>query len=565
MTPFTSDMKVLEVGGGDKPLFRPNLDIRQMPGVDHVCDLSKGWPIADDEYDGVFSKFAMEHVSWRKVRHFVSELHRVIKPGATAFVIIPNTDAQIRWALNQGDDWEKISQCLFGDQDYGENAHAVGFSPAFATRLFRDAGFESVAIVPFGELATDMIVEAKKGVPVQTAHDHDHGAASWTPEQRKEAYNRHYFDGGRGKVGGYSREGYWDYPVHWTTAQKVLDLKPASVLELGCARGYIMKRIQDAGIPAEGLEVSDHCYQTRVCGGIQVHDITQTPWPFANKQFDLCISVAVLEHIPENKIEAVAAEIRRVSKRGLHGVDFGDHDDGFDKTHCLFRDQKWWADMLNGDGLALAGYVQTVVEKDELEKGSVKLPPSDGKIKLNCGSFRSMFHHGWINIDMHELEPFAKQFGYDYRRADLTKGITAPNGSVDMIFAAHFLEHLTYEQGEKFLRECKRVMKPSALMRLSVPDAEILAQQYLDGNLSFHDEISSDECAATKFQVKKFWQLLVPGHQAAYDWDLLQGMLKDVGFTHVKRRDFRDSALTQMTVETTDMFPEFSLFVEASL
>jgi predicted SAM-dependent methyltransferase len=558
MTPFTPDMKVLEVGGGDKPLYRPNLDVRKLPTVDLVCDLAQAWPVKDGEYDGVFSKFAMEHVSWRKVRHFAAELCRVLKPAGTAFVIIPNTEAQILWAQSQGDDWEKISQCLFGDQDYGENAHAAGFSPAFAIRIFREAGFESVAVLPFGELATDMIVEARKGVPVQT-DTHDHGAALWTPEQRKEAYNRHYFDGGRGKVGGYSREGYWDYPVHWTTFAKIMEQKPESVLELGCARGYVLKRLQDAGVRAQGLEVSDHCYQTRVCDGIKTWDLTRTPWPFRDQEFDLSVSVAVLEHIPESAIEAVASEIRRVSRRGLHGVDFGEHDDGFDKTHCLFRDQAWWDRLLN----PVHSGQQKAVEKDELEKGPIPLPEADGKIKINCGSYRTMFHHGWINLDVHDLEGFAKQFGYTYRRMDLTRGINANNGSVDMIFAAHFLEHLTYEQGAAFLAECRRVLKPGGLVRLSVPDARELAEAYLAGELWMHDEISSDECAKTTYGARKFWQLLVPGHQAAYDWKTLSGMLREAGFQKVEKSAFRKSLSPQMVRETTDMFPEISLFVEA--
>lgn len=570
MTPFTADQKILEVGGGSQPLFRPNLDIRDLPQVDRVADLSKPWPVEDAEFDGVFSKFAMEHVSWRNVRHFTGELFRTIKPGSTAFVIIPNTEAQIRWALEQGDDWEKISQCLFGDQDYGENAHAAGFSPAFAIRLFREVGFESVAVRPFGELATDMIIEAKKGISVtKVAEQHDHGAAAWSPEERKEAYNRHYFDGGRGKVGGYSREGYWDYPVHWLTFDKIMQERPESVLELGCARGYIMKRLQDAGIRAEGLEVSQHCFLTRVCEGITTWDLTQTPWPFKDQEFDLCVSIAVLEHIPESAIDAVAAEIRRVSKRGLHGVDFGDHDDGFDKTHCLFRDQKWWDTKLNG-GPSRTSYKgneiiqifsQTAVEKDDLEKGEIKLPVGMG-LKLNCGSFRTMFHHGWTNVDVHDLDAFAKHFGYIYHRHDLRSGIPTPDDSVDLIYASHFLEHLNYQEGLAFLRECHRTMKKGSVLRLLVPDAAEIVEGYRMKGLQRFDEIS-DGCASTTLQAPKLCELLFSGHQALYDAETLIAILREAGFSQISEQGFRKSQSTQMLHETVDLFPELSLIVEA--
>ena len=256
--PFKQTDKVLELGGGTQPMFRPNADIRKAPEVDIVVDLSKPLPMEDSTYDGLFSKYALEHVSWRVMPGLVKEVYRVLKASGTAVFIIPNTKAQMAWALAQEDDsYDKVAQCLFGDLDYEENSHKAAFSPAYAVRVFREAGFSDVAVLPHGELKTDMIVEARKtmdapmmsalpSAPKVDTHGHS-AAASWTPEQRKTAYGRDYFDGGRGAFGGYSREGYWDYPVHWTTLQKVMEKKPESVLELGCARGYILKRLEDAG------------------------------------------------------------------------------------------------------------------------------------------------------------------------------------------------------------------------------------------------------------------------------------------------------------------------------
>lgn len=580
MTPFTQGQKILEVGGGAAPMFHPNMDVRKLPEVDIVANLSEKWPIESGTYDGVFSKFVIEHVSWRKTPDFVGELFRVLKPGGIAFVISPNTEAQMKWALSQGDSYDKISQCLFGDLDYDENSHKAALNPAFAIKLFRDAGFTDVAVLPFGELKTDMVIEAKKGIPMvdpviggligenvkaKAIGPDLPGAALWTPEQRKEAYNRCYFDGGRGKVGGYSREGYWDYPIHWVTFEKIMAQKPESVLELGCARGYIVKRLQDAGVRAEGLEVSEHCYLTRVCDGIKIWDLTKTPWPFRDQEFDLCVSIAVLEHIPESAMDAVAAEIRRVSKRGLHGVDFGEHDDGFDKTHCLFRDEAWWFMKLNNfEQATFAPFTQKVVEKDELEKGAINIPTGMG-IKLNLGCHRTMFHYGWYNVDINDLDSFAKQFGYIYRRHDLTTGIPAATGVVDLIYACHFLEHLNYDQGLAFLKECKRVLRENGIVRIAVPDAHILANAYVLGTIGRFDEISSDECVSSPYDVRKFWQLLFSGHQAAYDPRTLTGMMHEAGFRDVSVMKFNESHSASMKKETYDMFPDFSLFVEAVL
>lgn len=555
MIPFTSTQSVLEVGGGENPKFRPNLDVRELSTVDVAADLSEKWPVPDANYDGVYSSYVIEHVSWRKLKGFVGELFRVTKPGGTVYVITANTEAQMRWALEQGDDYDRVAQCLFGDLDYPENSHKAAFSPGFAIRLFREAGFEDVAVLPHGELRTDMVIEARK--PLLAAGV---DASKFTSEERKLAYNRFYFDGGRGKYGGYSREGYWDYPAHWTTFRKIREHKPESVLELGCARGYLLKRLQDDGIRAEGLEVSEHCYLTRVCDGIRVWDLTQTPWPFRDKEFDLCVSTAVLEHIPEAKIGVVTAEIRRISRRGLHGIDFGDHDDGFDKTHCFFRDQVTWDGLLNGG--SPSGGPQIAVDKESLEHGPTSPPGPDGLVKLNCGSFRAMFHHGWLNLDQHPLEEFARVNGFLYHRADLNQGIPAADNTVDLVYASHFLEHLSLIDGERFLQECWRTMKVGAVLRLILPDTMTLCTAYTRGELGKYDEIS-DGCAGTAQQSQKLWELLFSNHLAVYDMRSICSLLKRVGFASVVPQVFRSSTSAVMRTQTLDMFPELSLFVEA--
>jgi predicted SAM-dependent methyltransferase len=159
--------KVIELGGGAAPMFHPNVDVRQCfdgsgnPTVDFTADFDQPLPITSSEWDSVFAKYVIEHLSWRKAAGFVAELHRILRPGGTAVIITANGEAQMRWALAR--DWdERVSQCLAGDQDYPENTHRVFFSPAWLARLLRTAGFSSVIVVPFGENATDMIAEARK-------------------------------------------------------------------------------------------------------------------------------------------------------------------------------------------------------------------------------------------------------------------------------------------------------------------------------------------------------------------------------------------------------------------
>jgi SAM-dependent methyltransferase len=168
--------RVLELGGGNAPLpFTINVDVRPGPHTAFTADFEKPLPIRGQDFDGVFSKFAAEHISWRTVDGFFAETWRVLKPGGRLVLVVPNLLEQMRLGVELGDSgqWDvdpghpasglnEMSKRIFGDHDYGENAHRVGWCPEYICRALRAAGYASVMVVPFGELGTDMIVEAVK-------------------------------------------------------------------------------------------------------------------------------------------------------------------------------------------------------------------------------------------------------------------------------------------------------------------------------------------------------------------------------------------------------------------
>lgn len=163
--PFKKGTKIIELGGGASPVYRPNVDYRPGPATDFTADFNEPFPIQSDEWDGVFGKYVLEHVSWRKVRGFIAEVYRILKPGGVAVMVTANLLEQARKLVEVGDAEQLEDRwvgMIFGDQDYVENLHRCGFSPEFAARLFREAGFQRVTILPFGELRTDMVIEATK-------------------------------------------------------------------------------------------------------------------------------------------------------------------------------------------------------------------------------------------------------------------------------------------------------------------------------------------------------------------------------------------------------------------
>lgn len=600
---MTPDQKVIELGGGSNPIVRPNVDVRMCydsegkPTVDFTADFNQDLPIQSDEWDGVFAQYVIEHLSWRSVRKFLQEVHRILKNGGKAVFVTANTDAQIEWIKKNPNGWDgkdafdSYSCVIFGDQDYPENSHRNFMNPSLITSLLNEAGFMDVKVQEYGERFTDMVVQATKSawtgketsmifnqvnnnqgnvVNTITEVKEEKKEDVLSKYTRKELYDKDYFNGG-GKVGGYSREGYWDYPVHEVTTNKIIahirSLETTrsyrdspKVLELGSARGYIVKRLQDRGFEAYGMEISEHCYLTRVTENIIQWDMCKFPWPFGNKEFDLVYSIATLEHIPQEFLSEVVKEIERISTYSLHGIDFGEKDDGFDKTHCSLYPKTVWEKFFADKER------HTLLNKEELESGDFPLDvfQGDGKIKLNIGSFTTMYHYGWLNIDILDLSTFANQYHYKFKQHDVRTGLPFETGSVHMISSNHFLEHLTYKEGLSFLRECRRVLKPASekgLLRLAVPDLLTLMTAYRENALNEFDQMN-DGCNASTTEAERLWSLLMASHQAIYDFPTLAKYLKEAGFMAVAS-SFRTCSSAQMLRETVDMVPCLSLYMDA--
>lgn len=504
--PFTD--KVIELGGGDNPLFHPNIDIKAGPNVDVIADFNKKLPIADKSYNGVFSKYCLEYISWQNVKQFLAEIYRILNNNGKVVFITRNAEKEMQQILDQEHWADDSHRMLFGDQEVKKNI----IYPKYAIQLLTEAGFDNVVILPWHESETDMVIEAKKTV-------------------NEVVFNREYFDNPN-YYGNPNQGMYRDHPKNWIIFNKIMELKPESVLELGCGRGYIVKRLESYGISAKGLDISEHCYLTRVTNNVTKWDITKTPWHFKDKEFDVCFSDSVLDHINKADLPNVLKEIDRVTKRGIHAVNF------------------------NCEGLN-----QHFLRSEILESGSIahNVPFGDNKVKLNIGSFTVMFHHGWINTDIINISGFAAENQYKFIPLDVRQPLTFKDNTVELITSSHMLEHLTYDEGLCFLKECHRVMRSGAVMRIAVPDAELLTNYYKNNQLQILDEINL-VAAQNSSQSFKLWSFLFEGHKIAYDWNSLKQIGNEAGF-HVERRYFNQGH-PQIIKETMDFLPELSIYVE---
>ena len=59
------------------------------------------------------------------------------------------------------------------------------------------------------------------------------------------------------------------------------------------------------------------------------------------------------------------------------------------------------------------------------------------------------------------------------------KALDFSNNTFDAVNAYHVLEHLTPHEGQKFMAEIFRVLKPNGVFRVSTPDLQSICREYL--------------------------------------------------------------------------------------
>jgi 2-polyprenyl-3-methyl-5-hydroxy-6-metoxy-1,4-benzoquinol methylase len=86
----------------------------------------------------------------------------------------------------------------------------------------------------------------------------------------------------------------------------IMDLQPASVLDAGCSRGYLLKSLRQRGVEAWGIDGSEDAIQNAIPESQAFCYIGSLVDPFPHPHYDLIICIDTIEHYsPEEAIRAV--------------------------------------------------------------------------------------------------------------------------------------------------------------------------------------------------------------------------------------------------------------------
>jgi len=215
--------------------------------------------------------------------------------------------------------------------------------------------------------------------------------------------------------------------------------------------------------------------------------------------------------------------------------------------------------------------------------------PERPGLKLNLGSGRRVIP-GWINIDIHPLIPLSKipgatwllfklglipEVAYKMKWPpemlwhDVRKGLPFGDETVDYIYASHFFEHFRVDEAEKILVECRRVLKPEGILRIVLPDLEILARKYVEKDREFYRKIKPGReltdafLDLLNFFPSKLSRRVFPGqyHLWMYDFESLSTLLKKCRFSRVERKKFAETTIPD--IPNYEVAFDFNLYAEA--
>lgn len=162
-------------------------------------------------------------------------------------------------------------------------------------------------------------------------------------------------------------------------------------------------------------------------------------------------------------------------------------------------------------------------------------------LHVGCGD---ILLKGWLNIRFERREEYGKiKKANDafYLNYNLLKRWPFENDSIQYIAGSHFIEHLDLNQGIQFLKEAFRVLKKGGAIRLSCPDLNIYARNYIEGNRKFFENKWIKEWCAFKSAVTPGEIFIAKAydsggsHKWFYDFDSLKHVLETAGFQKVTK------------------------------
>ena len=181
-----------------------------------------------------------------------------------------------------------------------------------------------------------------------SAPKHDQGAPAGAA---KPVYDHYYYSQYLSREGDLAydrREEHWLKFFGAIADRTVLEIAPRTVLDAGCAMGFLVEALRDRGVEAYGVDISQYA-MSQVREDIQpfctVGSVTD---PFSLERYDLIFCIETLEHLEPRDAERAVANICSHTD----DVIFTSSPTHYKEvTHLNVRAPEYWAQLFASHGL----------------------------------------------------------------------------------------------------------------------------------------------------------------------------------------------------------------------
>jgi ubiquinone/menaquinone biosynthesis C-methylase UbiE len=128
--------------------------------------------------------------------------------------------------------------------------------------------------------------------------------------------------------------------------EEVKKYNPSKVLDVGCGFGVFVDMMRREKIEAWGIDFSDSLWE--YWKGREYFLRTDADHiPFINNYFDIVVSSDFFEHIPEDQIDRIYSEMKRVGGIVIARIAYEDNlKESQKKYHCTNKPKSWWEEKL---------------------------------------------------------------------------------------------------------------------------------------------------------------------------------------------------------------------------
>lgn len=180
-------------------------------------------------------------------------------------------------------------------------------------------------------------------------------------------FDENYFENGIKTGKSYYTNYHWMPERSFTEAKAIIAALNLSIndsiLDYGCAKGFLVKALRELGYYADGCDISEYALSFAPVGCWNCSDLIK----FSDYSYTHVVSKDVFEHLSKDLLSATLAAISKLSNKLTCIVPIGDSgiyripEYHLDPSHLIAENEDWWRNKFLDSGWGIQDELDHIV------------------------------------------------------------------------------------------------------------------------------------------------------------------------------------------------------------